>query len=332
MTDELEEGPIEALEALILETPQFAPVPYWFASKQGWMSNVPSLFGTAHVKAGKPPTTLPDHGESFRFGEERLPVFIYTQALDFFRKVYEAYKTEATTYICRDAEGQYSLFIPQQYVSGASVNHKVGVDEMGDRLPVGTIHSHCMMGAFHSGTDDHDMGKMPGLHMTIGKVLADKPELAIAMAVGETQFDFSEFNVWDGEETEDANGYDTAPDHWIRFVHPNQQAPWTGGTVTRYSKFQSKIGRPGMAGFGSPGHMNYGDGYDVFGGGGAWDYSSNQAFSLSVVEADLAATAYDLAEEGYRLQYTITKDPAGAKTWLDDMKREPTQRMFSDDD
>lgn len=35
---------------------------------------------------------------------------------------------------------------------------------------IGTIHSHCNFGAFHSGTDNHDEMNFDGLHITIGKV------------------------------------------------------------------------------------------------------------------------------------------------------------------
>lgn len=324
--------PPAALSSVITTDPEHADVPYWFATKQGWLQNVPTLFGVAHIKSEKWPIGLPAIEQSFILSDERIPKFIFDQATDFFRKIYDEHKTEATTYICRDSEGQYSLFVPTQYVTGASVNHKVEPGEMGTRYPVGTIHSHCNFGAFHSGTDEHDMGKMPGIHATIGYVVRDEPEMAIAIAVGNGRWTVEYGQIVDDTKTHDQNGYNTAQPRWLTFVHPNTPAPWQSkGITTSYTKpttLAKQYGRP-------PSYQN---------GWGHWqkdwadwddekwrkptsDTLTEEDWMNQLVEevqGDLARAAIDLAENGYRLQYTITHDPVAAKRWLAELDNKPT--------
>lgn len=315
---------VQALSAIITEEPEVASVPYYFATKKGWYSNVPTLFGTAHIPADKWPKQLPELETLFHFSEEKVPIFIFQQALDFFRKVYAAYQTEATTYICRDEDGQYSLFIPKQYVTGASVNHRVDTGEMGKRMPVGTIHSHCNFSAFHSGTDEHDMGKMPGLHVTIGLVDSEAPEYAVAIAVGDTKFDIKQEQIVTDEITLDANGFATAPDRWLKYVMPNQTAPWTGGISTKYGHQTAKgpgykMGQMRPVGFQAPAWWAD-EGYDY--------YSSFQPTGISRDELNDDAQARmttrwledetrEMAELGYVLEWTLEKDAEGAQSLLE---------------
>jgi hypothetical protein len=319
----------EALAAIIDKEPPHSLVPYWFATKQGWVQNVPTLFGIAHVKTDKWPVGLPDIETSFVLNEERVPRFIFTQALDFFRKVFAAHRTEATTYICRDPNGQYSLFIPEQHVTGASVSHKVEPGQMGDRLPVGTIHSHCDFGAFHSGTDQHDMGKMPGVHATIGYVTREIPEVAIAIAVGQSRWTVEAEQIIDETILLDRNGYDTAPDSWLGWVHANTQAPWNAkAIVTSYGKpivtFPPKTGYRLPSGYGNweTDWLQWREETD-------WKLPTpkDQPIELLIEECEneLVNISIDLAEAGHRLQYTITHDPKVAKEWLDSLDLDLTK-------
>lgn len=317
---------LQALDAIITEQPEVAPVPYYFATKNGWYSNVPTLFGTAHIPADKWPKRLPEQKTLFYYSEEKVPGFIFDQALDFFRQVYRKHQTEATSYICRDSDGQYSLFIPKQYVTGASVNHKVEAGQMGDRSPVGTIHSHCMMSAFHSGTDEHDMGKMPGLHVTIGMVMSEEPEYAVAMAVGDTKFDIEPHDILDESITEDANGFNSAPEHWLNFVHANERAPWTGGIATTYSKTPSskgyKYGKMRPVGFTPPSwwmddEWQYYSPYQSSADKRQHTDDLDEEAHLATSKRWLLDEQRELAEMGYVLEFDIHFDPEKARDLME---------------
>lgn len=126
----------------------------------------------------------------------------------YFRDIYEKFKTEACIVLMAhpDMNEWYPLLIPQVQGSGVQVQYlipnvhpdelekssdtrynKIVKDEKMFKayeksyaeyqdlikegwIIYGTIHSHCNMPAFHSGTDDSDEENFEGLHITIGKV------------------------------------------------------------------------------------------------------------------------------------------------------------------
>jgi hypothetical protein len=235
--------PIRALSVVVPqdETISPEPVPYYAATAKGWMVNVPNLFGVAQVLSNDPPPTLKEFEQLFHFGETKLPVHVITQAHDFFRRIWNKQKTESSAFICyNDETKDFKLYIPEQYVSGTSVNHKMDVGAItGGYRAVGTIHSHCNFGAFHSGTDEHDMEGMPGIHITLGHVDQNEPEIAIGLSINDVIWPDIEFvKIVDKEKVLDKNGYSTAPEWWDTFVHTGT-APWTGGT-----KWQTRSGSP----------------------------------------------------------------------------------------
>lgn len=103
----------------------------------------------------------------------KVPANLICQIKEFFRQVVEKYNSEAeiTLYFNRE-NGQYKVYVPTQKVSHGSVHYKrVGtthISGLENYLPVGTIHSHCDFGAFHSGTDVGDEEHFDGLHITFG--------------------------------------------------------------------------------------------------------------------------------------------------------------------
>jgi hypothetical protein len=213
------------------DLPPFENVPYYFPTQKGWMTNMPTLFGVGQTKMKDPPPVLPDLKGSFRLNDRHFPEFLIFQAHAFFKAVWDKQQTESSLYILYNRQDdEFKLWAPEQYVTVTSVNHRLGI------LPqpwtaAGTIHSHCNFSAFHSGTDQHDMEGMPGLHITIGHVDREVPEYAIALSLGEAQFDVDYEDII---ETASVARNDVAyPTHWMAFVKTGH-APWNNGTVTKY--------------------------------------------------------------------------------------------------
>jgi hypothetical protein len=175
---------------------------------------------------------------SFSMNEKRIPQWLIMKAHDFFKKIWDDKGTEAMVYIIHHPEkDEFNLWVPEQYCTGASVNYRLKPGAIkGGWYAVGTIHSHCNFGAFHSGTDQHDMSGMPGLHITIGHVDRDWPEFAVALSANKQQFDVDEGieRIMDRNAIKDPKGYDDAPDWWMDLVKKGS-APWKGSTV-KYSK------------------------------------------------------------------------------------------------
>ena len=111
--------------------------------------------------------------------EDRIPKLPYETLKTihaFFVQVYDERKSEVAVLLWYNFTTQdWQVEVPKQRVSGASVNYTRDMEyienmKLGGYHCVGTIHSHCEMGAFHSGTDDKDEYGFDGVHITIGKV------------------------------------------------------------------------------------------------------------------------------------------------------------------
>jgi hypothetical protein len=92
---------------------------------------------------------------------------------EFFRKVVEVHHSEAEVTLYYNKETRdYKIHVGEQTVTHSSVNYKregnVHIPGIEDYLKVGTIHSHCDFGAFHSSTDVDDEVEFDGLHVTFG--------------------------------------------------------------------------------------------------------------------------------------------------------------------
>jgi hypothetical protein len=147
-------------------------------------------------------------------GAPAIPPGLLGQIWSFFKQVYENIGTEAMIYLTFK-DGQYGVFVPPQITSGGHVNAQFKVEQAtkNGAMVIGTIHSHCNFGAFHSGTDTHDADGMDGLHITIGKVLHDQPEYAVMVSYNKIR--------WELKLDEITNGIPNLVAHpawWHRYV------------------------------------------------------------------------------------------------------------------
>ena len=102
--------------------------------------------------------------------------------------MYEKRHTESVVILFYQMDTkEWRVEVPEQDVSPAGVRYKDGLQVEGF-LKVGTIHSHCDFGAFHSGGDQHDEEHFDGLHVTVGKVQRDLPELSVSVVVNGHRF------------------------------------------------------------------------------------------------------------------------------------------------
>ena len=139
----------------------------------------------------------------------KLPYELFNKVYEFFKYVYKKHKSEVAILLWHNFEtGEWDIEVPKQTVSGASVNY-VRDESWGLMMNdsgyvcVGTIHSHCEMTAFHSGTDDHDEYNFDGVHITIGKVISG-PEFAQRFIVKKMSHKFNDiFDVVEKPDVEE---------------------------------------------------------------------------------------------------------------------------------
>lgn len=141
----------------------------------------------------------------------RLPYDILTQTVAFFRQVCIREKGSCEAFLrvwWNLAEKKYEVIVPEQRVSGGSVQHTdttdrdVERDAQGQlkRLLVMDIHSHgSSMNAFWSGIDDADERKAPEGRMfgVIGKVAQPMPDWRWRMRTREGFVDLNVADVFD---------------------------------------------------------------------------------------------------------------------------------------
>lgn len=133
----------------------------------------------------------------------KLPASIIARCLRFFRKVYDVYSSEAAVLLYYNTEkDHYYLHCPLQEVSFASVSYapkKKGREQTNEvefatsmrkmgYAKVGTIHSHCDFGAFHSGVDISDESYFDGIHVTIGDVKKVYFSVSASLVVNNNRF------------------------------------------------------------------------------------------------------------------------------------------------
>lgn len=122
----------------------------------------------------------------FQLKLPKIPGRIISQALTFFRKVFQEYHSESYVTLMYNASlNQYKLHCPKQKVSSGSVNYdrSEALSEPKEWQMVGTIHSHCDFSAFHSGTDTGDEATFDGIHITLGHVNREQFSMVSSIAI-----------------------------------------------------------------------------------------------------------------------------------------------------
>lgn len=210
-----------------LELPAPDNGPYYVAAKNG-------MFAMQHTHWGRylvPVATvnhLPEIKDAVFWNDiPKMPATLIGQVLSFFQAIYAARKSEAMVDLTWSPEKGYRAFVPPQRASGGGVEATRNWEHI-HGLHVGTIHSHCMMTAFHSTTDEHDADGHNGLHITIGRVATDKPEYAVMFSHNGHRWDknFTIEDVVDGPITPVQH-----PVWWEKFV----QDPIPMSKVTTYT-------------------------------------------------------------------------------------------------
>lgn len=138
----------------------------------GVFQQVANEFYTIRLKKD-PPSFLAEIDEYAKLHTRAYPIDQLRIVETFFAKVYETKKSEAVVLLYYSpTKREWKTFVPLQVVNGMKVTYETvspGAEFEGYTV-FGTIHSHCSIGAFHSGTDDKDEHKFDGLHVTIGHV------------------------------------------------------------------------------------------------------------------------------------------------------------------
>lgn len=133
-----------------------------------------------------PAKRVPDFQEitpSFRYDLKRIPGGILGQILSFFKQYTEKGNFEVMIRVYYDAvEKEYVVECPQQVVTPIRIDCTYNPDYIGRNslryIPVLEIHSHNVMKAFFSDTDDTDEQRF-GLYAVVGRLHTDSPQIVL---------------------------------------------------------------------------------------------------------------------------------------------------------
>jgi PRTRC genetic system protein A len=177
---------------------------------------VKNKIGKFVTRANKIPFVTSTPREGFQMNLERkIPYDFLLQTIAFFKQVIkDRGNAEAMIQVLQNPDGEYFIHVADQEVSGASVKFKRDAEFEKANLLVLDIHSHNNMGAFWSGTDNHDE-KEARMYGVIGSLRSDWPQMKFRVGNGSGGFiDLEQYDVF---ETPDVAV--EIPTEWMAKVH-----------------------------------------------------------------------------------------------------------------
>ena len=111
------------------------------------------------------------------------------------------------------------MAIPKQKVGKASVSYDWSHKKEGEEVIL-DIHSHNTMGAFFSGTDDHDDTTFTGISGVAGKLNDSSPALIWRVNLGSIKRTITMDDIFDTEKVENPE-----VDKWVENVEVNTPTP-----------------------------------------------------------------------------------------------------------
>lgn len=130
----------------------------------------------------------------------KAPPSIIFQAFMFFRYIYKQHSAESLlAYVYHPEKKAFGFVCPDQVVHGTGIRY----DNKTIKIPpevclIGTFHSHCGFGSFHSGTDRHDEADFDGIHVTIGNVDRDEFTITSSIAVNNYRQEVDPLTYFEG--------------------------------------------------------------------------------------------------------------------------------------
>lgn len=123
-------------------------------------------------------------GDTIKCVLPKIPHELVMKTKKFFVQVFKKYHAEACVVLYYDKEtGKCTIKVPRQWNDHTAVRYiRPSFSHKEDGLAVGTIHSHCDFGAFHSGTDHIDESTFDGVHITFGDI-TNKVGMSISASI-----------------------------------------------------------------------------------------------------------------------------------------------------
>ena len=166
-------------------------------------------FFRSSVSAPAWPSELCSHDELLALSHPKVPRRLFELVVCFFDRIAELHGAEAAVLVLFEKSSKrVKLLIPEQVAtvditrSGhrypIGIHYETAPTSAGDAVVIGDIHSHVDGAAYASATDQRDEAYRPGLHVVIGRINREPPEVHCEFVVDGARFRVEENQVIEG--------------------------------------------------------------------------------------------------------------------------------------
>jgi proteasome lid subunit RPN8/RPN11 len=192
------------------------------------------------VPAARGPSALASQAPFLTPRFPPIPRSLFERVVGFFDRIAELHGSEAAAMLVWDRRAErVRLVVPEQtatvyrawdgYRSAIGVHYLPPTDLPVDWIPFGDVHSHVHMAAYASGTDVADETHAAGLHIVVGRIQKEPPEIHVEAVVDGTRFHLDVRDVIVDYRKRRRN----VPQEWIDRVTLEEQASYVySGSVS----------------------------------------------------------------------------------------------------
>jgi hypothetical protein len=216
------------------EWPDDLPMFYLVARDGLYVCRNHDLFRSC-VPANGGPRRLADQTSFLLPRFPRIPRELFEQSVGFFSRIADLHGSEAAALFYWDqGEQRVRLHVPDQvatvarysdgYVSPIGVHYTPPTDLPDDWILFGDVHCHVRHSAYASGIDKDDELHSAGLHVVVGHIHEEPPDLHVEAVVDGRRFRLDAERVIEGYGSRDL----AIPEEWIERVEVEEPSYGSG--------------------------------------------------------------------------------------------------------
>jgi proteasome lid subunit RPN8/RPN11 len=220
-----------------LEWPEGERV-FYVLGRDGLMICRDHEFFRSCVPARCGPSELETQEEFLEVDFPRIPKRAFEHIVGFFSAIGSQHGSEAAVLLFWDREHErVRVVVPEQTATvvrySDGYQHPIGLhyfpalDLPAHWTLFGDVHSHVHLSAYSSATDRHDELHSAGMHVVIGAIHREPPEVHVEAVVDGARFALELEDVVEGYERR----AERVPRSWIERVHIEAEPPWSQGTA-----------------------------------------------------------------------------------------------------
>jgi proteasome lid subunit RPN8/RPN11 len=222
-----------------LDWPEGVPI-FYILGRDGLYLCRNHEFFQSCVKTDRGPSGLEEQLSFLRPHFPQIPQDLFEQTVGFFARVAERHGSEAAVLLLWDRKNeQVRIVVPPQkatvyraydgYRSPIGVHYDVPQDLPADWIPFGDIHSHVNFAAYSSATDIADETHAAGLHVVVGRIDREPPEIHVEAVVDRRRFTMTVDGAIEDYEKRELD----VPEEWIGRVEIEEEvSAWAPQTVS----------------------------------------------------------------------------------------------------